>query len=47
MVKVFDFTPLAGDFEFQLAYKTPIVLLSFSCLIAIMHGGAPEVFLHQ
>jgi hypothetical protein len=31
----------------QLAYGTPVVLLGFPFLPEIMHGRAPEVFLHQ
>jgi hypothetical protein len=31
----------------QLAYETSVVLLRCPFVPEIMHGGAPEVFLHQ
>jgi hypothetical protein len=48
MVKVVDFKRLDPHHcGFQLAYGTFVVLLGFPFVPEIMHGWAPEVFLHQ
>jgi hypothetical protein len=38
---------LSCEEAIQLAYVTSLALLRFSSVPDIMHGGAPEVFLHQ
>jgi hypothetical protein len=38
---------LSGEEAIQPAYGTSVVLLSFRFVSEIMHGRAPEVFLHE
>jgi hypothetical protein len=38
---------LACEEAIQLAYRTSVVLLRCLLVLEIMHGRAPEVFLHQ
>jgi hypothetical protein len=38
---------LSCEEAIQLAYRKWVVLLGFPFVLEIMHGRAPEVFLHQ